>query len=119
VKGWDGLENCLQKLLDLSQLEPDWDGYGSPAIDLPCLGRALALSLIGIVPDETPTPLVAPVPGGGVQLEWEVQGRVLELEFRPSGATEFLIVDGDRQEEGEVGFPSARLRKMLEWLVGH
>jgi hypothetical protein len=65
---------------------------------------------------DLPVPHVAPVPGGGIQLEWRVGDRELELEILPDGAIEFL-----RAERGEpvdeAALDSAQLHSLLAWVV--
>lgn len=89
----------LAKLAELSALPDNWDGYGSPGPQ-PAVQEA-ASALIGILwKAGVPTPHFAPVSGGGLQLEWQKQGRELELEILPHGEIAFLKVyeSGEMQE---------------------
>ncbi len=61
-------------------------------------------------------PHFVPVPGGGVQLEWELPRRELELEIRPSGDVDFLIVDDDAPwVEGSIGTDTDSVN--LSWVL--
>jgi hypothetical protein len=68
-------------------------------------------------------PFVAPVPGGGVQLEWRSGRRYLELEFVGTSKVVYLAEDlGPEGEKLDVGeYPPAesqRTRQLLDWLSG-
>ncbi len=61
-------------------------------------------------------PRFVPVPGGGVQLEWTLPRRELELEIRPSGDVDFLIVDADAPWiEGSIGTNTDSVN--LSWVL--
>jgi hypothetical protein len=73
-------DSVADRLARLAQLEPGWDGHrASPIsrtiIDYACnlLPRIMALGL--------PAPFIAPLPFGGLQLEWHRNGRDLEIEI--------------------------------------
>ena len=106
----------IDLILGLRELPDDWDSYGSPPID----DRAVACGLVLLIQAEqenAPAPQVCPVPGGGVQLEWQNGPRALELEALPDGSAQFLRVDGDTMDEGPVelhGLP--QVRTLLQWL---
>ncbi len=97
---WDAdpwLFTALKKLAELARLPENWDGYGSRPVQLAAVeGTARLLAALASV--SPPPPHFCPVPGGGVQLEWQVSSRELELEVLPNGSMEFLVVD----EEGEM-----------------
>lgn len=76
----------LTALLDLA---PGWDTYDARPVDPLCVDRAKAF-LAGA--------WAVPVPDGGVQLEWHVNGWDLEVEFHPDGTASILAVD-TREEE--------------------
>ncbi len=61
----------------LARLEDDWDGYEARRPSWIAIGRAIKfLDLVS-----TP-PIVVPLSGGGVQLEWNLpEDGVLEIEF--------------------------------------
>lgn len=90
----------LDKLAELSILPDNWDGYGSPSLQ-PAVKEAAA-DLIGILCEAgAPLPHFAPVSGGGLQLEWQRNGRELELEILPNGDLAFLkVYESGEMEEG-------------------
>ena len=94
----------------------DWDSYGSRPID----DRAIACSLVLLIQAESEKahpPHVCPVPGGGVQLEWQLGRRALELEALPDGSARFLRVDGETMHEGPLDpNEQTQVRSHVQWL---
>jgi hypothetical protein len=110
------LQQPIDQLLGFRSLPPDWDSYGSRPID----DRAITCGLVLLLQAEgemAHAPHVCPVPGGGVQLEWQVGQRALELEVLPKGSVEFLRIDGDTTVEGSLD-PRDRTQvaTLLRWL---
>ncbi len=64
-------------------------------------------------------PHVVPIHGGGVQFEWASQTSELELEIRPTGSIEFLIVDEQEKTfEGPIENPdSSKLFSLSNWFL--
>ncbi len=92
----------FQKVLRLEELPEGWDGQDSPAIQSAAIEGALRM-LASVRVEGSEDPSVVPVPGGGVQLEWRVGGRDLEIEFLPDGSLQYLLCLGrDRFEEGNL-----------------
>ena len=110
------LTTALARLREVEALGPDWDTYGSPPPSPVALDRTRELLTL-LAADSPPLPAVVPVPGGGVQLDWQHSPRGLELEVRPDGDLEFLQVDGDAMTEGPLDFarPDA-VRDLVRWL---
>jgi hypothetical protein len=110
------LEQPLEQLLQLLDLPVNWDSYGSRCIDRRAVASGILL-LVQIMGEDVPTPQVCPVPGGGVQLEWQRANRALELEALPDGSVQFLTVDGDRMEEGSLDTRTGeRTQELVRWL---
>ena len=110
------LQQPIDQILGFRDLPENWDSYGSRSID----DRAIACSLVLLIQAElekTHAPHVCPVPGGGVQLEWQSGQRALELEALPDGSAQFLRVDGETMDEGPLD-PSdpLRVRSLIRWL---
>ena len=110
------LQQPIDQILGFRDLPENWDSYGSRSID----DRAIACSLVLLIQAElekADAPHVCPVPGGGVQLEWQAGQRALELEALPDGSAQFLRVDGQTMDEGPLD-PSdpTRVRALLRWL---
>jgi hypothetical protein len=110
-------KTCLQFLEALENLPPNWDSYGSiPPTPQALRGAEGLLRLLTV--EAFPSPQVVPVPGGGVQLEWQVGPRGLEVEIRPDGSIEYLKVEGEFMEEGPLlANQPDRLRELVRWLT--
>lgn len=94
------LSRMLDRLAQLSELPDNWDGYGSPRIQLEV--KETAADLIHLLHKiGMPVPHFAPVSGGGIQMEWRKNDREMELEILPDGDVAFLKVNGSEEmEEG-------------------
>ena len=110
------LQQPIDQILGFRSLPANWDSYGSRPVE----DRAIACGLVLLISAESENadpPHVCPVPGGGVQLEWQAGQRALELEALPDGSAQFLRVDGESMDEGSFD-PSepAEVRSLLRWL---
>ncbi|MDD5091340.1 MAG: hypothetical protein PHQ23_10555 [Candidatus Wallbacteria bacterium] len=83
------------KLLSLSFLSDNWDGYGAKPISSQAVSRA-AMLVDEAFDEATPVPSVVPVPNGSVQLEWHENNVDLEIEFLSSNK---LLVSFDDLDE--------------------
>jgi hypothetical protein len=110
------LQQPIDQLLGFRSLPPDWDSYGSRPID----DRAIASGLVLLIQadlEKAHAPHICPVPGGGVQLEWQVGQRALELEALPKGSVEFLRIDGDAMVEGSLDpRDRSQVATLIRWL---
>jgi hypothetical protein len=63
--------------------------------------------------------MIVPVPGGGIQFEWQVDGKELEIEIRADGEIEYLKVCTDETtEESQVSSITDPLVKdLVGWLL--
>jgi len=111
------MRQAFADLSELRQLKDNWDGYSSPAIESRVLEQAgRVLSALEV--EDAPSLSISPVPGGGVQLEWQCAGRELEIEILPDCTLQFLAVFGGGMEEGVVPSPSIDvIRCLFEWLL--
>ena len=106
---------AIRRMQELSRLPDDWDGYGSPRVSAPARRSAMGtLSLLRSY--AIPSMRIDAVSGGGLQFEWEIGSRTLEIEFLPDGSVEYLVADGDEMQEGPVNDRSALLF-LLRWLM--
>ncbi len=115
------LSSALHRIRQISELPENWDSYGSTKVTSKAL-EASKTVLYQLHEEVLPDPFICPVPGGGIQFEWEVGTRELELEFMPNGSIEFLTVDKaaanleDGMMEGVVdGFSSVVV--LSNWLL--
>lgn len=111
----------LAQVQDLQALPDNWDGYGAPRIGSDVANSAT--KLVQIVSKSIPiTPSVVPTTTGGVQLEWSVAGRSLELEVVSATDVEFLRYAPNDGIEDEGVFPlmqptgMLKLAELLGWL---
>ena len=109
---------AVRKLFQLLALPPDWDSYGSPPPSEVAV-RAAERLVLGIDLDYFVTPRIVPVSGGGVQLEWSVGSRELEIEIGDEGSAEYLkSLHTEPVEEGQVSLADVpRIRSLLTWLM--
>jgi hypothetical protein len=117
----DGVLEGLRALEDLASLPPNWDGDGSPPIRTAALVAAAGI-LRDLARPGLPAPFVCPVPGGGVQLEWSIGDRHLEIEVVDDRQAAFVRDGG----EGPGSLPDAgdfhpdwagALRPLVQWLL--
>jgi hypothetical protein len=78
------VQAAFESLGGVVRLRRDWDSYGSPPITDGARRAAIDLILLLSTLD-LPHADVVPVPGGGIQFEWELDSRELELELAPDG----------------------------------
>lgn len=108
----------LRVITQLAQSEHDWDGYGSAPIQQEAVATAIeilkATDVVG-----PPTPRIGPVTGGGLQFEWSVGGRELELEVLPDGSLEWVKTDDDGvMSDGELPrFGADSAHQLIDWLM--
>lgn len=93
------LERVAATLNTLLDLPHDWDGDGAEPISSAAARAALDF-LESIVDVDTVVPQVFPLASGGVQLEWLIAGKDLEVESAPDGHAYVLGSDA----EGKVVF---------------
>lgn len=111
------VRNTVPRLLRLCQLGENWDSYGSPAPSAQLVQRIVDILRLAET-DEFPEPEVVPASGGGIQLEWYMGDRELEIEFTPDRRIEFLATDnrtGGEVEEELRDLDDIRFR--LLWVV--
>lgn len=87
------------------ELEPQWDSYQALAPSQRTVAWALEFfrDIVGLLLDygiEVPPPFLVPTTKGGIQFEWLVQDRELELEIPNPEEFHFLAVRGELEKEG-------------------
>lgn len=111
-------KELIVRIAELAKLPHDWDSYDSPPIST--TATAIAFSVVtGLGPDFLSKVSVVPVSGGGLQFEWEVLSRHLELEISSTGAVEYLKSEGNIPlAEGTIEDGSfSQLRSLIMWTV--
>ena len=122
-RGW--VSEAMAQVKRVADLPDNWDSEGSPGTN-PDIVTA-ALELLGRLRDadelDVPVPVVCPVAGGGFQLEWMLNGKLLELEFVNTNTIAYLQeekIPGESPALDGGEYPASLRRKTLErleWLV--
>jgi len=108
---------AMRRLGEIAKLPQNWDSYGSPP-PTPIAVETVMDLLLKIDDRNLPFVRVVPVSGGGVQLEWCVSDRELQLEISGDGTAQYLqIENGQPIKEGEVAPTAEQIRSLLIWLV--
>src|SRR2546428_23001 len=95
----DWFVDAIRYVGEIGKLQANWDTYGSPAVTRLAKEQAIRI-LLQLSRHALPEPQVGPVSGGGVQFEWNIGPRSLELEVLPDGRIEFLrMYEDDRRSE--------------------
>jgi hypothetical protein len=105
------MKTQLDRLLAL----PDgWDGARARSITDSAVLTAVQV-LFGFADDAVLPPQLVPLPDGGIQLEWHVDGNDLELEVDASGASYLLATDnsGKQVREGDFATSASALTSWL------
>lgn len=108
------LAQAVQKIAELSALPENWDGYGSRSIQQTAVEQASSL-LPGLASFNLPAPQIFPVPGGGIQLEFQQEARELEIEILPDGSMEYLTMNEEGQMSEGFVLP-ADIYRLAHWL---
>lgn len=111
------LYEAARRLREIRNLAPNWDSYGSPPLNEVVFGSAK--EFLFSLHRDAPSPSVVPVSGGGVQFEWQINGRELEIEFCPDGRIEYLRVSEDEtMDEGKIpSIKAMQSHALLTWLL--
>ncbi|HET6884025.1 MAG TPA: antitoxin family protein [Pirellulales bacterium] len=115
------VERALSARIDrLAALEPNWDGYGAPALDRHILFAAK--QFIGwLATYTTAQPLAVPMSSGALQLEWHQGQKILQLEFEDPMTIHYLKWDPATGTEEEDVFPigdTAKAASLIDWFTG-
>jgi len=95
-------EPVSQRLDELTQLRPDWDGRRSPPLNPGDIVAAIRF-LSEVMRADTPAPWIGPLSSGGVQLAWRHGDVEVEAVFDQSrGELELLVADGEDEREEPI-----------------
>ena len=96
------LQPTLERLSELAKLPPDWDADGSPPPSSIAIAEACRL-LVAVYEAAAPTAAqsvlpfhLAPVPGGGVLLEWRGANEEIEVDVGVDGGIGYLLSRGGK-----------------------
>lgn len=111
------LDPTIAALQKLTALGANWDSYGAVPIDRKNVIRALEL-LGDVMHFDTLPPQVVPTSGGGIQLEWHVNGVNLEIEIEEASRIHayYELVEEEEEWEGDVSSNRGALSKPMSRL---
>jgi hypothetical protein len=114
----DNYDEAFKRIGRFATLDATWDSYGSSPIDKDCIINAINLlkQIVNLRKEENisvPAPFVAPISTGGIQFEWEINLRYLELSLTP-GTEEISYF---AVEEDECNIKSEGILPYKEWLI--
>jgi hypothetical protein len=109
---------AMRRLGEIAKLPHNWDSYGSPPPSATALDMVMDL-LLKIDDPALPPTHVVPVSGGGLQLEWNVSPREVQLEISGEGTAQYLQIEQGRpvKEEELAAFSTAQVKSLLVWLL--
>lgn len=85
------IDLTIGAVLNMPPVAENWDSYGGPAIGHR-LKSPVAATLRVVLPDDAPVPSVGYTGRGGIQLDWELPDKDVEIEFLPDMTVEILVV---------------------------
>lgn len=96
-------QEAYARLVHLMSLNRGWDGNESPAVRSEIATFAWSV-MSSVMTTSTPIPFIAPVTGGGLQLEWHVGGLDIELYIPQPSRAELYIEyqDGRKRVEEDL-----------------
>ena len=114
----------FRRLDALGELADNWDSYGgAPPTPLSLeIARRLLLKLdqqSHIPPGRDVNPFhIAPLPSGGVQLEWTGPSKDIEVEVGPDGGLAYLPIDRSSGQRRFIEDEDVLATTVLELVVG-
>jgi len=108
---------AMRRLGEIAKLQHNWDSYGSPPPSSTALEIVMDL-LLKIDHPNLPSTDVVPVSGGGLQLEWNVSDREIQLEISSEGTAQYLQIERGRpvREEEIAALSTEQVKLLLAWL---
>ena len=117
LPGW--IEEAQADIERLRRLDPNWDGYGAPAIDPAIID--VARSFVASLPATCRIPpRVVPMSSGALQLEWHDGPRSLELEFESPDSIRYLQWHPQANVEREEILlirDKSKFAALIEWFM--
>jgi hypothetical protein len=108
---------AMRRLGEIAKLPHNWDSYGSPPPSSTAMDIVMDL-LLKIDDPNLPSTHVIPVSGGGVQLEWNLSPRELQLEISSDGTAQYLQIEQGRpvKEDEIAALSTEQVKLLLAWL---
>ena len=102
----------------MTELEQNWDGYGSPPIGARVFETTVfLLGRFAIEANRLPVPNLAPVTGGGLHLEFGVGSKELEIEVLPDSSIEVFLTEGHFEQESQMRADWLNVTAVADWLL--
>lgn len=102
----------VSKIVDLHQLNDNWNSYGAKRVRPSSIGAAIEF-LGRVTREETPEPIVVPTARGTVLLEWHTGGIDLEIDVLNSGTADVVFEAAGEVVERRVG---ADVTPVAHWI---
>ena len=103
IQHWE--QDTYARLVHLMSLNRGWDGGDSPAVR-PEIATFAWSALASVMGPTTPIPFIAPVSGGGLQIEWHSGGLDIEIYIAQPSRAELFIEYQDGRERVEEDLSS-------------
>lgn len=113
------LAGVVARIRELELMPSGWDGVGGPPIQIAAVRKAIHL-LGSLRAEQLPEVIVAPVTGGGLQLEWRRPGREAEIEILPDGSVEYLTDQAGKLDANPIPkeCETAEVMRIVDWVIG-
>jgi hypothetical protein len=108
-------DSLVYQLKRLSELKPNWDGYGGPVLSAKVLARVV-VDVAWSATDQTPPVALCPGGDGSLQAEWHLKGVELEYHVSPDQSRYLWIHDRVSGAEMEF-FAEEATAKLGEWMA--
>jgi hypothetical protein len=109
--------SAFRYLWSLQELGDRWNSYDARPIALSALQSAH--ELLGVAADLRSLPsAIIPTARGGVQFEWDLGSRHIEIEVAPDRSASILQAEGDREAEDD-GVPVKRITNEVLFILLH
>lgn len=114
----DWFVDAIDDIRRLTELEQNWDGYGSPPIGARVFETTVfLLGRFAIEANRLPVPNLAPVTGGGLHLEFGVGSKELEIEVLPDTSIEVFLTEGHFEQESQMRADWLNVTAVADWLL--
>ena len=125
------LETVIPRLISFSTLREDWDSYGAENIEWRTIARVLELlfTIFDYIDHENdiniPIPFVAPLPDGGIQIDWKTcfKELIIVVPEDPKEKLEYLTVrrtiQGEKETETVANSIDEIVDVVKEWFLAN
>lgn len=107
----DGLKRVVEAIRRMEDLPPNWDSYRGFPLDDRAVQPAIELTLEGL--RRCASPMVLPLPSGGIGLRWRSDDAELEIDVGPDGRGVAFFSANEVDEEFENPTPVDQLFPVL------